>query len=329
VTLPISILDLAPIAADQSPGEAIAASVALAQLAESTGYGRVWYAEHHNMSAIASSATSVLISHIADRTSTIRLGAGGVMLPNHSPLTIAEQFGTLAAIHPGRIDLGLGRAPGSDQQTFRAMRRDPRSSDAFPQDVMELQGYLGEESLVSGVQAVPGRGSHVPLYILGSSLFGAGLAAALGLPYAFASHFAPAALQQAVELYRREFKPSPQLEHPYVIAGVNVIAADTVEAAERELQLVKRLRVKLLYGRQGRTPTEAETDAILGSEGGRQIEQMVVYSAVGRPAEVKDYLEQFAKHAGADELIVAHQHTSTEGRLRSVRLTAEAMSLGG
>jgi luciferase family oxidoreductase group 1 len=326
VTLPISILDLAPIAADQSPGEAIAASVALAQLAESTGYGRVWYAEHHNMSAIASSATSVLISHIADRTSTIRLGAGGVMLPNHSPLTIAEQFGTLAAIHPGRIDLGLGRAPGSDQQTFRAMRRDPRSSDAFPQDVMELRGYLGEESLVSGVQAVPGRGSHVPLYILGSSLFGAGLAAALGLPYAFASHFAPAALQQAVELYRREFKPSPQLEHPYVIAGVNVIAADTRSQAEENLQAVRRNMAVGLFGR-GRSFTDEEADLLLEQGAGQHVSSMFTYAAVGTPGEVGDYLEGFLKRADADELIVAHQAPTTEARLRSVTLTAEALQL--
>src|ERR1700735_4748849 len=196
--VPVSILDLAPIAPGQTASESFAGSVSLARRAEELGYRRVWYAEHHNMPGIASSATSVLIAHIGAQTQSIRLGAGGVMLPNHAPLTIAEQFGTLAAMYPGRIDLGLGRAPGSDQITMRALRRDPRSSDAFPQDVLELQGYLGDESRIPGVEAVPGKGSHVPLYILGSSLFGARLAAALGLPYAFASHFAPAELLAAV-----------------------------------------------------------------------------------------------------------------------------------
>jgi len=326
VPIPLSILDLAPITKGQSAGDAIAASVALAQQAQTWGYQRVWYAEHHNMASIASSATSVLIAHIAAHTSTIRLGAGGVMLPNHSPLTIAEQFGTLAAIHPDRIDLGLGRAPGSDQVTMRALRRDATSSDTFAQDVLELQGYLGDESRIPGVDAVPGKGSKVPLYILGSSTFGASLAAALGLPYAFASHFAPTALQAAVTIYRRDFKPSAQLDRPHVIAGVNVVAADTTAAAEREFHLLKRARVNALYGRGGRTFTDEEAEQVLASEAGRQIEAMVTYSAVGTASEVRDYLERFATHADADELIVAHQSTSTEGRLRSVHLTAEAMA---
>jgi len=326
VAIPLSILDLAPINTGQSVGDGIAASVALARQAETSGYQRVWYAEHHNMPSIASSATSVLIAHVAAHTSTIRLGAGGVMLPNHSPLTIAEQFGTLASIHPGRIDLGLGRAPGSDQVTMRALRRDGTSSDTFPQDVLELQGYLGAESRIPGVDAVPGKNTHVPLYILGSSLFGARLAAALGLPFAFASHFAPTALHQAVAIYRREFEPSAQLESPYVIAGVNVVAADTTETAEREYHLLKRARVNALYGRGGRTFTDEEADVVLGSEAGAQIEQMVTYSAIGTPAQVKDYLEGFAKEADADELITAHQFTNTEGRLHSVALTAEIMS---
>ncbi len=326
MSIPLSILDLAPINKGQDAGDAIAASVALAQQAETFGYRRVWYAEHHNMSSIASSATSVLIAHIAANTSTIRVGAGGVMLPNHSPLTIAEQFGTLAAIHPGRIDLGLGRAPGSDQPTMHALRRDGSSSDRFPQDVLELQAYLSGESLVPGVNAVPGRGSHVPLYILGSSLFGARLAAAIGLPFAFASHFAPAALQDAVAIYRAEFTPGAQLDEPQVIAAVNVIAADSAEAAQRELQLVKRARVSALYGRGGRTFTDDEADLVLESDAGRQIEQMVHYSAVGTPAEVRDYLEGFAEHANADELIIAHQASNTPARLRSVELTADAMA---
>src|ERR1700684_419944 len=238
----LSILDLAPIARGQTAGDSFAGSVALAQNAEQLGYERVWYAEHHNIASIGSSATSVLIAYVGAQTRTIRLGAGGIMLPNHAPLTIAEQFGTLAAMYPGRIDLGLGRAPGSDQNTMHALRRDPRSAEAFPQDVLELQGYLAGHSVVPGVDAVPGKGSRVPLYILGSSLFGAKLAAALGLPYAFASHFAPAALAPALAAYRSEFRPSEQLEQPYVIAGVNVIAADTTTAAENQLQGIRRRR---------------------------------------------------------------------------------------
>jgi luciferase family oxidoreductase group 1 len=326
VAIPLSILDLAPINPGQSAGDGIAASVALAQQAEKSGYQRVWYAEHHNMPSIASSATSVLIAHIAAHTTSIRLGAGGVMLPNHSPLTIAEQFGTLASIHPDRIDLGLGRAPGSDQVTMRALRRDAMSSDTFPQDVLELQGYLGAESRIPGVDAVPGKNTHVPLYILGSSLFGARLAAALGLPFAFASHFAPTALHQAVAIYRSEFTPSEQSDKPHVIAGVNVVAADTTETARREYHLLKRARVNALYGRGGRTFTDEEADAVLTSEAGAQIEQMVTYTALGTPTEVKDYLEGFAKDADADELIVAHQFTNTEGRVRSAHLTADAMA---
>src|SRR3954466_11110727 len=204
--LPLSILDLAPVRAGQSARDSFAASVELARLAERIGYRRVWDAEHHNMPTIASSATSVLIAHVAAHTDRIRLGAGGIMLPNHSPLVIAEQFGTLEALHPGRIDLGLGRAPGSDRNTMYALRRNAATADSFPQDVLELQAFRGDETRVPGVHAYPGRGSRVPLYVLGSSLFGAQLAAALGLPYAFASHFAPAALTDAVAVYRREFR---------------------------------------------------------------------------------------------------------------------------
>ena len=324
--IPLSVLDLAPINRGETAGEGIAGSVALAQHAEAYGYRRVWYAEHHNMRTIASSATSVLIAHVAAKTTTIRLGSGGVMLPNHSPLTIAEQFGTLAAIHPGRIDLGLGRAPGSDQATMHALRRDASSSDNFPQDVLELRGYLNGQTLVPGVHAVPGEGTEVPLYILGSSLFGARLAAAIGLPFAFASHFAPAALQDAVEIYRQEFRSSDQLDRPHVIAGVNVVAADTTAAAQAALHLVKRARVSALYGRNGTTFTDEEADLVLKSDAGRQIEGMTTYSAVGTPIEVADYLERFREHADADELILAHQWPTTPGRLRSVQLTAEAMT---
>jgi len=325
VVVPLSILDLAVISKGQSASDAIAATVAVAQQAEMSGYQRVWYAEHHNMSSIASSATSVLIGHVAAHTTTIRLGSGGIMLPNHAPLTIAEQFGTLSAIYPGRIDLGLGRAPGSDQATMRALRRDPMSADSFPQDVLELQAYLGDETRVPGVNAVPGRGTNVPLYILGSSLFGAQLAAALGLPFAFASHFAPAALQEAVAIYRREFRPSDQQAEPHVMAGVNVIAADTSAVAESELHRLKLDRVSALYGRGGRKFTDAEAQQVLDSNAGQYIEEMVTYAAVGAPAQVREYLEQFAKHADADELITTHQLSTIEGRVRSVELLAEAM----
>ncbi|HEY1118281.1 MAG TPA: MsnO8 family LLM class oxidoreductase, partial [Acidimicrobiales bacterium] len=248
------------------------------------------------------------------------------MLPNHSPLTIAEQFGTLESLHPGRIDLGLGRAPGSDQATMRALRRDPRSADTFPQDVLELQGYLRDQTRIPGVNAFPGRGTDVPLYILGSSLFGAQLAAMLGLPYAFASHFAPQALEQAVALYRAEFRPSEQLEAPYVIAGINVIAADSHdEAAEQHLQ-VRRARVSLFLGRE-RGFTDEEADAVLASPQGRQIAEMMRYSAIGTPDRVRDGLEEFRAHADADELIVVHGSPTLEGRLRSVDLLAEAWDL--
>jgi luciferase family oxidoreductase group 1 len=328
--VPLSILDLAPIARGQSASDSFAGSVALAQRAEELGYLRVWYAEHHNMASIASSATSVLIAHVGAQTRSIRLGAGGVMLPNHAPLTIAEQFGTLTAMYPGRIDLGLGRAPGSDQNTMYALRRNPSSADTFPQDVLELQGYLTGNTRVPGVDAIPGKGSNVPLYILGSSLFGAKLAAALGLPYAFASHFAPADLEAALDAYRREFQPSAQLERPYAIAGVNVIAADTASAAREQLLGIRRRRAVSLYGRgRGGTDTgdltDEQADQLLAAGLGAHVDQMLTYAAVGTPAEVSDYLDGFIRRTEADELIVAHQALSIEARLRSVTLLAEAM----
>ncbi|MCB5273807.1 Alkanal monooxygenase alpha chain [Arthrobacter sp. SO5] len=326
VTVPLSILDLATIGRGQTAAESLAGSVAMAQLAEELGYRRVWYAEHHNMSAIASSATSVLIAHVAAHTESIRLGAGGVMLPNHSPLTIAEQFGTLETLHPGRIDLGLGRAPGSDQNTLRALRRDPMSSDSFPQDVLELQGYLTGPTRIQGVEATPGKGTNVPLYILGSSLFGAKLAAQLGLPYAFASHFAPNALRDAVALYRREFQPSAQLDAPHVIAGANVIAADSAAEAQAMFRDTLRSRVSLFFG-GGKVFSDDEADMILDSPQGQHMSQMMTYSAVGTPDTVLDYLEEFTAHADADELILAHQSTGSQARLRSVQLLAEVAGL--
>jgi len=322
--LALSVLDLAPIRYGQTPSESFDASVALARLAEDAGYRRIWYAEHHNMPTIASSATSVLVAHVAARTERIRLGAGGVMLPNHSPLVIAEQFGTLAALHPGRIDLGLGRAPGTDRNTLYALRRSPAAADTFPQEVLELQGYLTGASVVPGVHAYPGRESNVPLYILGSSLFGATLAAALGLPYAFASHFAPAALHQAVATYRREFQPSAQLQRPYVIAGVNVVAADSRADAQEQFARAKRARVRAL-ARPGRVLDDADIDAVLASPEGQQIAEMVRYSAVGRPEEVRAFLEDFAAEADADELMIAFQSPDTAARLRSAELVAAEM----
>ena len=322
--LPLSILDLAPIGRGQTARDSFAASVALAQQAESSGYRRVWYAEHHNIPSVASSAPSVLIAHIAAHTRSIRLGAGGIMLPNHAPLTIAEQFGTLESLHPGRIDLGLGRAPGSDQNTMRAMRRDPRAADTFPEDVLELQAYLAGKSRIRGVEATPGKGTNVPLYILGSSLFGARLAAALGLPYAFASHFAPHSLHEAVATYRREFEPSAQLASAYVMAGLNVIVADTSSKAGEQFLAMKRARASVLFG-QGRIFTDEEADVVLESPAGRQVEQMVTYSAVGTPPEVREYVDRFVRHADADELIVTHPSPTIEARLRSVELLASTM----
>lgn len=325
MTLALSVLDLAPIAPGQTVGESFAASVALAQTAEAHGYRRVWYAEHHNMPSIASSATSVLIAHIATQTSSIRLGAGGVMLPNHSPLTIAEQFGTLESLHPGRIDLGLGRAPGSDQTTFRALRRSFDSSEHFPEDVLELQAYLAGESRVQGVAATPGAGTNVPLYILGSSTFGARLAAMMGLPFAFASHFAPDSLAEAARIYRAEFRPSAQAEQPHLIAGVNVIAAENGDDAVRQFEAARRNRIRWMLTKD-RTFTDDEIDMVLDSPQGRQIAHMMAYTAVGTPSEVRAYLERFAEATAADELITAHSSLRSEDRLASVALLAEAMT---
>jgi luciferase family oxidoreductase group 1 len=333
MTVELSILDLAPIARGQTAADSLSASVLLAREAERLGYKRVWYAEHHNMATIASSATSVLIAHVAAHTDSIRLGAGGVMLPNHSPLVIAEQFGTLAALHPGRIDLGLGRAPGSDQNTMLALRRDPSSAASFPDDVRELQGYLRGESLVPGVDAVPGKGSNVPLYILGSSMFGAQFAAAFGLPYAFASHFSPGLLDQAIAAYRHEFKPSEALDRPYVIAGVNVLAADTMEEAQAHLTTIRRARAISLYGRRpGVDPgsiTDEQADQLLAAGFGAHVDEMLTFTAIGTGPDVRTYLTEFAERVSADELITAHYAPDIDARLRSIEITATAMELVG
>jgi luciferase family oxidoreductase group 1 len=303
----LSILDLAPVPRGTTARESFAASVALAQRAEELEYERVWYAEHHNIPTIASSATSVLIAHVGAHTSTIRLGAGGVMLPNHAPLLIAEQFGTLEAMYPGRIDLGLGRAPGSDQSTARALRRDLHASDTFPQDILELQGYLTGNTVIPGVDAVPGKGSNVPLYILGSSLFGAQLAAALGLPYAFASHFAPAALLPALAAYRDGFQPSEQLDRAYVMAGVNVIAAETAAAADAQLTSVRRARAVGQFARQfgltGPNVSDEQADEILAAGAARHVDESLTHTAVGRREDVRVFLDRFLELTDADELI--------------------------
>lgn len=323
---PLSLLDLAQVGRGETERDSLLASVRLAQRAEQWGYRRIWYAEHHNMPRIASAATSVLIGHVAAHTNSIRLGSGGIMLPNHAPLTIAEQFGTLATLHPDRIDLGLGRAPGSNQQTTRALRRDPAAAENFPQDVQELQAFLGDESRVPGVEATPGKGTHVPLYILGSSLFGAKLAAALGLPYSFASHFAPNALEDAVTLYRRQFTPSEQLAEPHVIAGVNIIGADTTEQAQEQFDAAKRSRLRQLAGRSF---TREEADEALASAAGQQVHQMLKYSAVGTPDELHQQLADFATHAQADELMVNSMAPDREIWLRSVETAAEVAGLTG
>lgn len=324
----ISILDLASVGEGETIADSFAGSVRLAQLAEQAGYKRVWYAEHHSIESIASSATSVLIAHIGAQTSTIRLGAGGIMLPNHAPMLIAEQFGTLETLYPGRIDLGLGRAPGSDQLTARALRRDPMSAERFPQDVLELQAWLSDESPFEGVQALPGQGTRVPIYILGSSTFGAQLAAQLGLPYAFASHFAPRLLHSAIDIYRRSFQPSEQLAEPYVIAGVGVLAAETTEVALAELALVRRNWAREILSRGGGPKlTFEEVDALLGTPRAAMVDEMLHFTAAGDPADVARYLDEFQRLTGADELITAHRALSVETRLRSVRLTAEALDL--
>jgi len=325
--VPISLLDLASIGEGQSVGEALEASVLLAQRAEALGYQRIWYAEHHNMATIASSATAVLIAHIAAKTSSIRLGSGGIMLPNHSPLVIAEQFGTLASLHPGRIDLGLGRAPGTDQTTVQALRRDPRAAESFPRDVLELQGYLSDSSLIEGVNATPGRGTKIPLYILGSSLFGAQVAAQFGLPFAFASHFAPQDLHQAIEVYRERFQPSQQLQEPYMIAALSVMAADTVEVAQEQFELRRRAWVRAMFSR-GRAPlTEEEVDGVLNSSQAAMLDQMFTYTALGTTDQVRAFVDDFQQHTGADELMTVHQAVSPDFRMRSVELLAQAMEL--
>jgi luciferase family oxidoreductase group 1 len=319
-----SILDLAPVPLGATPTEALRRSLDLAQHAEHWGYRRFWLAEHHNMVGIASAATSVVIGHVAGGTSTIRVGSGGIMLPNHSPLVIAEQFGTLASLYPGRIDLGVGRAPGTDQRTLRALRRDPDSADNFPQDVLELQALLAPVQPGQAVQAVPGAGLEVPVWILGSSLFGAQLAAMLGLPYAFASHFAPAALLPALEVYRSRFKPSRQLAAPYAMAGVNVIAADTDEEARRLFSSAQQSFTNLFRGTRGQLlPPIDDIETYWSPREKAQASEMLSRSFVGSRETVRQGLERFLEETGVDEVIVAAAIYDHQPRLRSYEILAE------
>ena len=322
---PLSLIDFCTRYPGESVGEATQRSVAFAQQAEALGYSRIWYAEHHNMSSIVSSSPAVLISHIGAKTSRIRLGAGGVMLPNHSPYVIAEQFGMLEELYPGRIDLGLGRAPGTDQQTLgRALRRDPRAAENFPQDVQELQAWLSNTSPLPGVTAMPGFNTNVPLIILGSSMFGASLAAQLGLPYAFASHFAPQHLEQATAYYRDNYQPSERHPEPYCIAAVNVTAAETEEDAKRQTKVVHRNRVRAFMGRQGKQLSDDQLDTVVNSYQGRQIIDMLRYTAEGTGEQVAEYLEAFRDTAQADELMISLQSGSHDEVSRSMEILAEA-----
>ncbi len=363
--VPVSVLDLAPVPAGATPADALRNTLDLARHAEAWGYRRFWLAEHHNMAGIASAATAVVIAHFAGGTRTIRVGAGGIMLPNHAPLVIAEQFGTLESIHPGRIDLGVGRAPGTDQRTLFALRRTPLSADTFPQDVLELQAYLSgsrdtntpvapetapsragmrEPALTGqgveaqarerfaaggaakpiGVEAVPGSGTNVPIWILGSSLFGAELAAELGLPYAFASHFAPAALLPAIARYRRHFRPSRQLDRPYVMAGVNVVAADTDEEATRLFTSAQQAFTHAVRGTRGQLPPPIDDiDRYWTPTEKTQVSAMLSVSFVGASRSVRHGLANFVDRTGVDELIVAAAIYDHEARLRSYELLAD------
>jgi luciferase family oxidoreductase group 1 len=323
-TLPLSLLDLAQIPEGGTAQTALHRSRELAQQAEKLGFRRFWLAEHHNFPGIASAATSVAIGYVAEGTSMIRVGAGGVMLPNHAPLMIAEQFGTLDALYPGRIDLGLGRAPGTDQPTMRALRRDHTSADTFPSDVQELQALLGDPAPGQHVQAVPGSGSHVPLWILGSSLFGAQLAAALGLPYAFASHFAPAALEPALQVYRQSFQPSAQLAAPYVMLAANVIVADDDAQARKLFTSTQRSFIDSIFRRRRSLlppPIDSIEDYWQPHERA-QLESMLSCSFIGSPDTVRAGLDSFVTEHAPDELIVTTSAYEQDARLRSLELLA-------
>jgi luciferase family oxidoreductase group 1 len=322
---PLSVLDLSPITQGSDVAQSLRNSLDLARHCEQWGYRRFWLAEHHGMPGIASAATAVVIGHVAGGTSTIRVGAGGIMLPNHSPLVIAEQFGTLESLFPGRIDLGLGRAPGSDQLTARALRRNLASdADEFPLDVQELMDFLSDEPR-QAVRAVPGMGTKVPLWILGSSLYGAQVAAALGLPYAFASHFAPAQMMEAIAVYRARFKPSAQLARSYVMLGFNVFAADTAEEARFRATSMQQAFVNLRSGRPSALPPPVEGYLErLAPQERVLLDQVLSCSAVGDPDMVRDAINAFVTRTGADELIISGAMFDHGARLRSYEIAAQS-----
>ena len=321
--IPFSVLDLAPIAQGSDAAQSFRNTVDLAQHAERWNYNRYWLAEHHGMPGIASAATSVLIGHVAGQTEKIRVGAGGIMLPNHSPLVIAEQFATLESLYPGRIDLGLGRAPGSDQLTARALRRNLESdADQFPQDVVELMDFMSDEPR-QRVRAVPGKGTRVPVWILGSSLFGAQLAAMLGLPYAFASHFAPAQMMDAIAVYRETFKPSAQLARPYVMLGYNVFAADSDPEASLLATSMQQAFVALRSGRPTQLPPPVPGYyENVGPAERALLDGVLACTAIGSPPVVRDKMAEFIKRTGADELMITSQMHNHQHRRRSYELTA-------
>lgn len=323
--IPISILDLATILqGDQSAGDAFKRSVTFAQHAEQYGYNRYWFAEHHNMESVASAATAVLIGHVARETSTIRVGAGGIMLPNHAPLIIAEQFGTLESLYPGRIDLGLGRAPGTDQATAYALRRSLTGGvESFPNDVAELLQYLGPSDKQGKVRAIPGMDTNVPVWMLGSSTFSAQLAAHLGLPFAFASHFAPAQLFPALQYYHSMFKPSEYLSKPYAVACVNVIAADTDEEAQYLATSAWQLVLALIRNnRKPMAPPTHDIDRLWSLEERAAVNQMFYYSFIGRKDTLEQELAEFVNNTGIDELMITTHIFDVNAKLRSYELTA-------
>lgn len=324
MTIPFSVLDLSPIVEGGTAADSLRNSLDLAQHAERWGYRRYWVAEHHNMTGIASAATVVVIGHIAAGTRSIRVGSGGIMLPNHAPLVVAEQFGTLESLFPGRIDLGLGRAPGTDMQTSLALRRDlDTHAERFPQDVLELRAYLDDVQPGQQVRAVPGAGLKVPLWILGSSLFGAQVAAMLGLPFAFASHFAPEALLEALQVYRAHFKPSAQLDKPYVMVAANIVAADTDALARRLFTSLQQSFVKRRRGTPGKVPPPIDDIATWAAPAELTLmRHSLVYAFVGAPATVTREVQAFLKMTGADELIVSGAIFDHGARLHSYELAA-------
>ncbi|GAB3245376.1 LLM class flavin-dependent oxidoreductase [Chitinimonas naiadis] len=323
--IPFSVLDLSPVVQGATPADALRNTLDLAQHAERWGYHRYWLAEHHNMTGIASAATAVVIAHVAAGTQRIRVGSGGIMLPNHSPLVIAEQFGTLESLHPGRIDLGLGRAPGTDMGTARALRRDMMASgDTFPQDVQELQALLGPVRPGQAIQAVPGGGLNVPIWLLGSSLFSAQLAAAMGLPFAFASHFAPDYLMQALQLYRDQFRPSKQLAEPYAMVGLSVVAADTDEEARFLFTSLQQQFTNLRRGTPGKIQAPIKSMADYWQPGENLgVDRALALAAVGSRATVRQQLQDVMARTGADELILTANIYDHAARLRTFEIVAD------